>query len=203
MRILAISDNHGSRQSNERLTGFIKQSEFDILVCAGDYTEFGRLAEPFYEVLNEAKQPVLFVYGNHEHDSRRCNIDSHVKTATYIGETVKLIGNVAFFSSSGHDIFCRSREWRLSEAFSDLKGWLSNMKYEKSVFVTHEPPTNWIWPGNEGNNAGSVSISSFIDEIQPDLVICGHLHVHEAAETKLPSGTRIINPGPLGTIIEI
>jgi Icc-related predicted phosphoesterase len=65
---------------------------------------------------------------------------------------------------------------------------------EIKILVTHVPPYNTktdILPS--GNHAGSESVRKIIEEFQPTLNICGHIHESKAID-KI-GDTIIINPG--------
>ncbi|MDR1489314.1 MAG: metallophosphoesterase family protein [Desulfovibrio sp.] len=64
------------------------------------------------------------------------------------------------------------------------------------VLVSHCPPYGTACDrlGN-GHPAGSRAVRGFIEERQPDLCVCGH--IHEARAEDFLGRTRVINPGPL------
>ncbi len=80
--------------------------------------------------------------------------------------------------------------------------WLSVHKKKASqarhlIFMTHTPPygtkTDML---NYGANVGSQAVREFIEEVQPEVCITGH--IHEANIEDWLGGTKLINPGPLG-----
>ena len=192
MRIFAFADSHGAKEITERLTEVTTDEIADVIVCAGDYTHFARPAQALYDVLEKTKVPVIYVYGNHEHDVKSC----HINCGKDIDNQVLVIDEIAYCGLSGHDLFNQSRQWRIAEVFDYFKEKLAKISYKKLVLVTHEPPSSWLWPENEDKNAGNPLIDSFIKEVGADLVICGHLHVREAAETVIDGHTRVVNPLP-------
>ena len=199
MRIFAFVDSHGSKEINVRLLEVINKDSADVIVCAGDYTDFARFGASLYEVLQQTMRPVLYVYGNHEHDVKGC----HINCGRDLDSEIVVIDKVAFCGFSGHDIFDKSRLWRMDEVFNGFKERFSHMEPEKIVLVTHEPPSNWQWPGNEEKKAGSPRIAQFIEEVGASLVICGHLHVNKPAVTCLDGDLRIINPSATGSFIDV
>ena len=199
MHIFAFADSHGANEINERLKEIISDDMADVIVCAGDYTHFAHRPQDLYNLLEEAKVPVIYVFGNHEHDVKSC----HINCGTDVDKQVVIINEVAYCGLSGHDLFNQSRQWRMVEVFDYFKKKLSSLSYKKLVFVTHEPPSSWRWPDNEDKYAGCPAIDTFIKEVSVDLVICGHLHVDEAAETMIDGQTRVINPSSTGTFIDI
>ncbi|EFI35676.1 metallophosphoesterase [Desulfonatronospira thiodismutans ASO3-1] len=64
------------------------------------------------------------------------------------------------------------------------------------IFMTHTPPygtkTDML---NSGANVGSRAVREFIEDVQPEVCITGH--VHEANIEDHVGGTKVINPGTL------
>ncbi len=84
-----------------------------------------------------------------------------------------------------------------------LEQWLSAhrakaAKIKHLIFMTHTPPygtkTDML---NSGKNVGSLAVREFIEEVQPEVCITGH--VHEANIEDYVGGTKVINPGPLSS----
>ena len=63
MRILAVSDIHGSDSGHAAIKKFINTHQPDILVIAGDITHFGP-GEWARKMLNSIQIPVIAVNGN-------------------------------------------------------------------------------------------------------------------------------------------
>ena len=66
--------------------------------------------------------------------------------------------------------------------------------------VTHMHPSNS--KAEFSGFKGSKSIRKAIDEFQPDLLLCGHIHEAEGIEDKI-NKTKVLNVGKEGKIIEI
>jgi len=201
MRIFAFADSHANRTAIDELERVIDHDQPDVIVCAGDYTDFGRFGEATHRVLVRAACPVLYVAGNHETWTPGNTMTDLVPGAVDLAGVIHHVEGVAFCGLSGGDIFTQARRWRVHEVLADLRHHLGSL--QPVVFVTHEPPTSWQWPGNEDERAGNPDIADFIERQRPDLVLCGHLHVDAPAETVLATGTRILNPGPLGAMVEV
>jgi len=64
------------------------------------------------------------------------------------------------------------------------------------ILVSHNPPLNTRCDALEnGMHVGSAAVRAFIEEMQPDLCFCGH--IHEAVGTDRIGHTVVINTGPL------
>jgi len=80
-----------------------------------------------------------------------------------------------------------------------LKGKLEQaLKCPHLIFMTHTPPyqtkTDKV---ASGVSVGSQAVRKFIEQVQPEVCITGH--IHEARAVDYIGKTKIINPGPLGS----
>jgi Icc-related predicted phosphoesterase len=72
--------------------------------------------------------------------------------------------------------------------------WHSARKYKHVILVSHNPPKNTVCDDiGGGNHVGSMAVREFIEENQPDICICGH--IHEGVGTDLIGHTVVTNPG--------
>ena len=84
---------------------------------------------------------------------------------------------------------------------STFAGWLENSwlkarKYPHTVLVSHNPPKDSacdVIPGNI--HVGSTAVRAFLEEAQPDVCLCGH--IHEARAVDRVGRTIVVNPGAL------
>jgi Icc-related predicted phosphoesterase len=87
-----------------------------------------------------------------------------------------------------------------SEASEEqLSQWLDQARagadgFDHLVFMTHTPPVNTKTDRiSSGQSVGSTAVRSFIEEVQPDVCLTGH--IHEARSEDRIGKTRIMNPG--------
>jgi uncharacterized protein len=67
------------------------------------------------------------------------------------------------------------------------------------VLVVHSPPKGYV---DGPRRLGSEAILAAIEDKQPRLVLCGH--VHEAAGEEATVGaSRVVNVGPAGVVLEV
>jgi len=69
------------------------------------------------------------------------------------------------------------------------------------ILVTHAPPYNTKVDQILEEHAGNKSLRKIIQEIQPALVVCGHLH--ECVGKDYIGKTLVINPGYKGRIVSL
>lgn len=67
-------------------------------------------------------------------------------------------------------------------------------EYEHLIVVAHVPPFGTVCDKlADGGHAGSRAVREFIEEVQPGLCLCGH--IHEAQGMDMIGNTPVINPG--------
>ena len=76
-------------------------------------------------------------------------------------------------------------------------------KNKKYILMTHAPPydTRLDKLFDEGH-CGNKSVRNFIKKSKPLVAFSGHIHENNGKKDKL-GRTRLINPGPEGTIVSI
>ena len=183
VRVLAVSDIHGSESGFSTIKKLINHHEPDIIVIAGDITDFGP-AEWARKLLNSINIPTIAVNGNcdtgdvihllMEHESGLLNAPKIIK---------------------GNDI--------LGLSYPFPKGF--EPEFSPDIVIAHVPPLgcNDFLPGP--GNLGDENLRDFILKHKPKLVLSGH--VHESPGIVELEGITCINPGPAkdgrGAIIDI
>ncbi len=64
MKVLAFTDLHGNKQAVQTIIK--KAKEADIMVCAGDLSDWGQHGREMLKELEKAGKPMLLIPGNHE-----------------------------------------------------------------------------------------------------------------------------------------
>ncbi|ASJ16031.1 metallophosphoesterase [Thermococcus chitonophagus] len=191
MRILAITDIHGSYQGVKALAR--QADDFDLILVAGDITHFsnGKEAEKILSPLLEAGKPILAVMGN-------CDGRDVLETLERLGISVHNkrveIGGVGIVGFGGSNVTPFSTIWEFSD--EEIYGSLRRNYREGDVILTHAPPYGTKLDKTfSGVHAGSRGLRKFIEESQPPLCICGH--IHEGRGVERIGKTIAVNPGPL------
>jgi len=195
MRVLCTSDIHGDPASLSCLPGL---ADDDLLVVAGDLTHFGRVADAAQVVaaLRRYHPRLLLVAGNLDHPEVEDFLN--VQGITVHG-TGRIIDGVGFFGVGGSNPTPFHTPFELSE--NDIARLLEEA-YAKvahapvTVLVSHPPPYNTrVDTLAGGGHAGSRTVRAFIEETQPTVCLCGH--IHEAKGIDRIGETLVVNPGPL------
>jgi uncharacterized protein len=196
MKILAISDIHGK---HTKIIEYLNKNPVDLIILTGDITNFGpsELAE---EILNEISSfdiPVLAIPGNCDPVDLYGNIENSKAVNIHgTSATIKNIG-ICGFGGSNPTPFNTPLEFAEIEIYDEARRVMESIKdHEITLFVTHAPPIGTktdVLPS--GNHVGSESIRKVIEEFQPSLNICGH--IHESMGMDKIGETTVINPGML------
>lgn len=196
MKILAVGDMHGNYQ---KIIHYLQRNKVDLVILTGDITHFGP-AELGEEILDEISQfdtPVLAVPGNCDPENIHGKIDNS-KAINIHGRSIviKDIG-ICGFGGSNPTPFSTPLEFEEVQIYDEACKVLDEVKEQNiTIFVTHAPPfqTNTdLLPS--GMHVGSESLRRLIEEHQPSINICGH--IHESRGMDEIGKTQVINPGQI------
>ncbi|MEK6898638.1 MAG: metallophosphoesterase [Nanoarchaeota archaeon] len=197
-KLLAASDLHGDSRAAKKLAERAEKENVDLVVLCGDIVglvESKNIIKPF----KDKNKKVLLLPGNWD----------SFATADFLAELYGMKNihgysaqyeRVGFFGAGGADIgpFSRMTEREmmktLEQAHAGLKG------VEKKVMVTHMHPAGS--KSEFSGISGSDSIRKAIKKFKPDLLIHGHIH-EAAGMDEIIEGTRVINVGKKGVVLEI
>ncbi|MGD8505376.1 MAG: metallophosphoesterase family protein [Candidatus Bathyarchaeota archaeon] len=197
MRILVVSDFHGSIEASRKAASKAEQIHADVAVIAGDVTHFGSVqnAKELLLSLVELKLPVFFVPGNCDSPSLAT---INLKGARCIHGSCETYDNGMFVGVGGCPNTPFNTPFEMTEdeimnvlnrSFEQvqLKSWL--------IMVSHTPPKDTkLDAAFIGEHVGSSSVRQYIEDKQPSIVFCGH--IHEARGIDHIGNTVIVNPGP-------
>lgn len=196
MKILQVSDLHGNHKN---IMEYLKDNRVDLVIISGDITQFGP-AELAEEILNDISSfdvPVVAIPGNCDPEDVHGKIENS-RAINIHGRTVviKDIG-ICGFGGSNPTPFNTPLEFEEVQIYDQAGKVIESISGEKiTLFVTHAPPYGTkadTLPS--GDHAGSTSIRKIIEEYQPTLNLCGH--IHESRGIDRIGKTTIVNPGEL------
>jgi len=195
LRILAVSDFHGQPNANENLLKFLERG-YDCVLLIGDLTNFGPMSAA-EDLLNRVKAvgaPTLAVPGNCDPKQILEVLDKH---GVNLHARCVELGGISFVGLGGSNLtpFNTPFELQETEIQEELEK-LARAAGDSMVLVTHAPPFDTrVDLISAGSHVGSKSIRQFIEQRQPLVAICAH--VHEARNTDKLGRTLIVNPGPV------
>ena len=198
MRLLVISDFHGSVEAAHRAAAKAKRMQIDAIVVCGDITHFGSVkdAEKILAPLIKLDMPVLYVPGNC--DSAEL-AEAKITGATNIHGQCQKINDVSFMGlgaapTSRFYSWFEMSETKIMNTLEQIADRCSPNKW--LAVVSHAPPkATSVDLAFSRMHAGSVSLRDFIEKKEPDIVFCGH--IHEAKGVDRIGNTVIVNPGPV------
>lgn len=173
LRILAFSDLHRDIAAAEKIVA--ASVEADILVGAGDFGTRGEGTLDTLEILREARKPIVLVTGNHDDSNALRDYCADWRFGHFLqGADWSYEGRIFF--GLGSEIPRRNdAEWNESMSEEKAGGYLESCR-SGSILVTHTPPLGTADLQKDGTHEGSEAILAAIQDKQPVLSLCGHIH---------------------------
>ncbi len=215
MRIAAVADLHFSPQMYDRIREPMSRvrDEADVLVIAGDITNYGK-PEEMTSVLNallRLRIPIVAVLGNHDYESGQSDELMRLMAAEgikvldgsgYERDGVGFAGAKGFLGGFGRGVLTAFGEPEVKsfvQAAIDetlkLERALSMLRTEKRIVVTHYSPIVDTVRGEPVEifpYLGSSRLAEVIDRHQAVLALHGHAH-HGTLEGKTVGGIPVYN----------
>jgi len=200
MELLILSDIHNDVENIINFVDKIEMLKFDVIVCPGDFTDVvpkgftkADITKLILEELGALNKPIVAVPGNQDKEIigflENENVSVHGKGI--------VVDGVGFYGFGGAKTpFNTPLEPSEEDIENGLKAAYAGVKNAKTlVQVTHIPPARTRLDSLYGNiHIGSESVRKFIEEKQPTLAICAHLHesrgLDEIGKTKLINSGR-------------
>lgn len=215
MRIAATADLHFSPARHNALHDQLNQvrNEADVLVLAGDLTNYGQPdeMEPLLNVVVRSRIPTVAVLGNHDYESgKQCELirmmsSSGIKVldgTAYERDGVGFAGTKGFVGGFGRGILTAFGEPEIKhfvQASIDetlkLERAMSQLRTPKRVVVIHYSPIAATVQGEAAEIfpfLGTSRLAEVIDRHGADLVLHGHAH-HGQLEGKTTGGSPVYN----------
>src|SRR5438132_111041 len=199
MRIAATADLHFSAQTQ----GLLKEQlgrvrdEADVLVVAGDLTNYGRPEEmePLLNVLVRLRVPTIAVLGNHDYESGReaelirMMTQEGIKVldgSAYERDGVGFAGTKGFVGGFGRGVLTAFGEPEvkafvrasIDEALK-LERAVSQLRTKKRIIVLHYAPVAATVEGEAPEIfafLGTSRLAEVVDRHGADMVLHGHAH---------------------------
>jgi Icc-related predicted phosphoesterase len=200
LRILGLADLHDRIEMLDRL----KDIDADLIVFCGDLHNAGNreTARPAAFALARLGPPVLIVPGNMDHRDFVPDLWEEagllmLHCSSFCLEDVGFLGMGGMVARDPRRLEDPARYYHhdneVYETLAAAYQEISNARIK--IVVVHQPPRGAQDTLYNGESSGSVSLRRFVEEYQPDLLLCGH--IHEARGESFIGSTRIVNVGEL------
>jgi Icc-related predicted phosphoesterase len=196
-KILAFSDLHRDLGVARDLAE--RSAEVDVVIGAGDFASVHEGLTEAIEALSAIETPTVVIPGNNEtEDALRAACDGWEAATVLHGDGAEIDG-LSFFGL-GAGVPVTPWDWSFDldeeEAAAKLAGCPTG-----AVLVVHSPPLGHCDASSAGEHLGSTAVLETIEQKQPRLAVCGHIHESWGAESTVGS-TPVFNLGPEGRVLE-
>lgn len=197
MKFLTFVDIHEDQQVLKELVKRAAKDDIDFVLCAGDFTTWGRGAVRFLKEFEKTGKKLYLIPGNHEEREGLLDIVAEFPKAVNLHKNSVRIDGYVFLGYGGGGFAQEDAQFRKL-----AREWYGKYKGQKIVLVTHGPPFGTTLDLLGNHHVGSIDYRQWIERLQPKLVIAGHLH-ETAGATDMIGKTRLVNPGWEGVVIEL
>ncbi|MBI5072993.1 metallophosphoesterase, partial [Candidatus Woesearchaeota archaeon] len=200
MRILAAGDIHGDRSLAQRLAEKAVKENADLVIITGDITHFDQSADGIMGPFVAKKKKVLFVPGNHDSFATADFLVSMYGVKNIHGYSVRY-EDIGIFGCGGANVGPVTT-LQEKEIETLLQKGFDKIKYlPKKIMVTHVHPSETAMEKFSTFIPGSSGVKRALEAMQPDFLLCSHVHEAEGIE-EMVGVTKVINVGKEGTILD-
>ncbi|MEL6840778.1 MAG: metallophosphoesterase [Pseudomonadota bacterium] len=197
MKIVTASDLH---LNTDCRTAFLQQvPHADLAIVAGDFARRRDGLADFMAPLDAIAKTGLFVPGNNE-------TAAELRAATHV--TVLHGDNVVRSGLSIFGLGCAipplpPLPWGSFDMTEvEAEAILSDVA-AADVVISHSPPLGHCdYHQGLGQHRGSAALLAFIERVQPQLFLCGHVHDSWGGRSKI-GRTMVANLGPVPVFFEV
>jgi hypothetical protein len=200
LRILGLADLHDRIDMLDRVRGI----DADLIVFCGDLHNAAskNAARPAALALAGLGPPVLIVPGNMDHRDvvpdlwEETGLRMMHRSSFWLND-IGILGMGGMVARESHRMGDPARYYHNDiEVYETLAAAYQNIIDARiKIIIVHQPPHGVQDTLYNGESSGSVSLRRFVEEYQPDLLLCGH--IHEARGVGFIGTTRVVNVGEL------
>jgi uncharacterized protein len=198
VKLLAFSDLHWDLDQAAELVE--RSSDADVVIAAGDFAKIHDGLQETIDALKPIPVPTILVPGNNEtEDALRSACEGWEAATVLHGQGTEIDGTQFYGLGAGVPI--TPWDWSFDLDDEQAAAKLADCP-EGAVLVVHSPPKGHCDTSSAGDHLGSEAILRTIEEKQPKLAVCGHIHEAWGAEDQV-GPTTVINLGPSGRLIDV
>jgi Icc-related predicted phosphoesterase len=197
VKLLAFSDLH--RDLAQAATLVEMSAEADAVIGAGDFASIHEGLEQTIGALAGIEAPTLLVPGNNETVDALREAAAGWPAATVLhGEGATVAGTEFFGLGAGIPV----TPWDWSFDLDDeAAATMLTPCPAGAILVLHSPPQGHCDSNGSGDHFGSPALLRAIEEKEPRLAVCGHIHESWGCRSQIGE-TPLYNLGPGGTWLE-
>lgn len=197
-----MADVHGRAEALESIPEEARKA--DLAVVCGDLHDGGSEDEamPVIDALGDLGPSILIVPGNMDPRGFAIRLWEKAGFLVLHKRSLEVMGT----GFAGLGCVVASDPWRWSDerrcyhsddgVYRSIKEAFEKIStFERRIIVTHQPPRGILDRAFDGEATGSLGLRKFVEESQPDLLFCAH--IHEARGKVRLGGTLAINPGEM------
>jgi uncharacterized protein len=218
MRILSAGDLHGDSGLAKKLAEKAAKENVDLVILCGDLTEGDEKTDNLIGPFLKQGKKVVLVPGNHESVATADFLSKVYGVKNLHGYGVKIFDPkhsahnvtskdskdkkyIGLFGCSGvnigiHQITDKDAYDMLMKGHHYVEG------ADVKIMVSHVHPSGTKMEKFTQFFEGSKALRRVIDKVQPDIMLCSHVHEAEGLEEKVGK-TRVINVGSKGKIFDV
>ncbi len=202
MKILAASDVHGDKSTIEKLVAKAKKEDVDLIILCGDLTFFENDLTGIIGPFKKLNKKIIIIPGNHESFATAEFLAKQYAPGVYNlhGRSILFYNEIGIFGAGGADVgLFQIGDSEIEKILEKAHEPIKNAKHK--ILITHTPPygttIDALW-----EHVGSKGVRKVIENVQPEIALCGHIHETFGKSDKI-GNTTIVNVGKDGIIIEI
>ena len=195
MKIVSFGDVHMATRNLARMGEVMR--DCNLVIVSGDLTNFGGIDDT-RKVLADVRAAcpnILALTGNLD---RREVIAFLEQEGIALHGLGRVIEGVGIFGCGGSNLtpFHTPTEFTEDEIYSALRAGYEQVRDAKPLLmICHTPPFETKCDRiRSGKAVGSTAARRFIEEVQPEVCISGH--IHESAGVDKIGATTVLNAGP-------
>ncbi|MBN2881547.1 metallophosphoesterase [Candidatus Woesearchaeota archaeon] len=200
MRFLVVGDLHGDLLAAKDLAKKATYESVDLVLISGDLTMFGQNYEGIVGSFVSEGLKTGIIHGNHD-DLSLIEFLSNVYGVTNFHGVGKKYNNIGVFGCGGANIgLNRLTEDEIFNHLVTAHSDVSDM--EKKIMVTHVHPSDTKIASLSSFVRGSTGVRRAVEELQPDVLFCSHVHEAEGLEEQIGK-TKVFCVGKQSKIIDL
>jgi Icc-related predicted phosphoesterase len=197
VKLLAFSDLH--RDLGQAAALVEMSAEADVVIGAGDFASVHEGLAETIGALAAIEAPTVLVPGNNETEDALREAASGWSAATVLHGGGLAIDGTEFYGL-GAGVPVTPWDWSFDLDDESAAEMLAPCP-RGAILVLHSPPRDHCDANGGGGHFGSPALLEAIEEKQPRLAVCGHIHESWGCQSEIGE-TPLHNLGPKGTWLE-